>query len=138
MVRWPGNERVAVSFVVNFEEGAEFTLSGGDTQNEAVYEVTDRQNLPDPCIESHFEYGTRVGYWRIAELFDRYKGRFTLSSCGRAVEVSPWLARDAATRGHEVHTAIDGKRTPVCRKKWSAHRFSERSLLLKPPQVNGL
>lgn len=101
-VRWPGNERVAVSFVANFEEGAEFTLSGGDTQNEAVYEVTDRQNLPDPCIESHFEYGTRVGYWRIAELFDRYDGRFTLSSCGRAVEVSPWLARDAAARGHEV------------------------------------
>lgn len=101
-VRWPQDQRVAVSFVVNFEEGSEFTLSGGDTHNEAVYEVIDRQEVNDPCIETHFEYGTRVGYWRIAELFDRYGGQFTLSSCGRAVETSPWLARDAVQRGHEV------------------------------------
>lgn len=101
-VHWPQDSRVAVSFVVNFEEGGEFTLSSGDTHNEAVYEVIDRQEVNDPCIETHFEYGTRVGYWRIAELFDRYDARFTLSSCGRAVETSPWLARDAAERGHEV------------------------------------
>ncbi|VTU25154.1 putative urate catabolism protein [Variovorax sp. SRS16] len=93
---------MAVSFVVNFEEGAEFSLGDGDGRNEAVYEVIDQQGVHDPCIETHFEYGTRVGYWRIAELFDRYEGKFTLSSCGKAVEVSPWLARDALARGHEV------------------------------------
>ena len=101
-LRWPQNARVAVSFVVNFEEGGEFSMTDGDGHNEAVYEVTDRQQLADACIDSHFEYGTRVGYWRIAELFERYGVPFTLSACGRAVERSPWLASDAQARGHEV------------------------------------
>ncbi|MES2282002.1 MAG: polysaccharide deacetylase family protein [Pseudomonadota bacterium] len=101
-IRWPEGARVAVSFVVNFEEGAEFSMSEGDSCNEAVYEVTDPQTVADPCIDSHFEYGTRVGYWRVAELFGRFGVPFTLSACGRAVERSPWLAQDAVERGHEV------------------------------------
>ena len=101
-IAWPDGQRLAVSFVVNFEEGAEFSVGAGDAFNEAVYEVIDRQEVRDPCIESHFEYGTRVGWRRIAALFDRFEGKFTLSACGRAVEVSPWLARDALARGHEV------------------------------------
>jgi peptidoglycan/xylan/chitin deacetylase (PgdA/CDA1 family) len=101
-VRWPGNASVAVSFVLNFEEGAEFSMADGDEQNEAVYEAIDRQSVVDLCIDSHFEYGTRVGYWRIAELFERFNAPFTLSACGRAVERSPWLAQDAVQRGHEV------------------------------------
>lgn len=101
-IRWPSGGRVAVSFVVNFEEGGEFSMSDGDSHNEAVYEVTDLQTVADLCIDSHFEYGTRVGYWRVAELFERFGVPFTLSACGRAVERSPWLAQDAAQRGHEV------------------------------------
>lgn len=100
--RWPFDARVAVSFVVNFEEGGEFSMSDGDSRNEAVYEVTDQQTVADACIDSHFEYGTRVGYWRVADLFGRFGLPFTLSACGRAVERSPWLAQDAAQRGHEV------------------------------------
>jgi peptidoglycan/xylan/chitin deacetylase (PgdA/CDA1 family) len=101
-VRWPGDARVAVSFVLNFEEGAETSMADGDPVNEAVYEVIDRQPIVDPCIDSHFEYGTRVGWWRIADLFDTFDAKFTMSSCGRAVERSPWLAKDAVERGHEV------------------------------------
>ena len=101
-VRWPGGARVAVSFVLNFEEGAEFSISDGDARNEAIYEVIDRQESADPCIDSHFEYATRTAWWRIADLFDRYGAHFTLSSCGRAVERNAWLAQDAVARGHEV------------------------------------
>jgi peptidoglycan/xylan/chitin deacetylase (PgdA/CDA1 family) len=101
-LRWPGGRALAVSFVVNFEEGAEFSMADGDGRNEAVYEVIDGQDRIDPCIDSHFEYGTRVGWWRIAELFAQHGAPFTLSSCGRAVERLPWLARDAVARGHEV------------------------------------
>jgi peptidoglycan/xylan/chitin deacetylase (PgdA/CDA1 family) len=101
-IGWPQQSRVAVSFVVNFEEGAEFSVTDGDEHNESVYEVTDRQRAADACIDSHFEYGTRVGYWRIAELFEKFGVPFTLSTCGRAIERSPWLARDAVQRGHEV------------------------------------
>lgn len=101
-VRWPGGRGLAVSFVVNFEEGAEFSIRDGDANNEAVYEVIDRQGGPDPCIDSHFEYGTRVGWWRLADLFARHGAPFTLSACGQAVERLPWLAQDAVQRGHEV------------------------------------
>ncbi|OWT79912.1 MULTISPECIES: polysaccharide deacetylase family protein [unclassified Achromobacter] len=101
-VRWPGDARVAVSFVVNFEEGAEFSMTDGDPRNEGIYEVIDPQPMPDACIDSHFEYGTRVAYWRIDELFAQYEKVYTLSACGRAVERSPWLARHATERGHEL------------------------------------
>ncbi len=101
-VRWPQGRPLAVSFVVNFEEGAEFSVADGDSHNEAVYEVIDRQSGVDPCIDSHFEYGTRVGWGRLAGLFAAHQAPFTLSACGRAVERLPWLAQDAVQRGHEV------------------------------------
>lgn len=101
--RWPQDARVAVSFVVNFEEGAEYSIAEGDVRNEGIYEVTDKLiDAPDPCIQSHFDYGTRAGWWRIAETFDRFQAPLTLSACGRAVERTPLIARDAARRGHEV------------------------------------
>lgn len=101
--RWPGGARVAVSFVVNVEEGAELSLIDGDERNEAVYEVTDEvRDAPDPCRDTHFEYGTRVGYWRIMRVLDAYGAPSTLNACGRAIERSPWLAQDAIARGHEV------------------------------------
>lgn len=111
-VRWPGGARVAVSFVVNFEEGGELSVSDGDPRNEAVYEVTDRLAGPDPCIDSHFEYGTRTAWWRVADTFGRFNAHFTLSACGRAVQRSPWLAQDAIRRGHEVSAHGD---------RWESH-----------------
>lgn len=100
---WPDGARVAVSVVVNVEEGAELSLSAGDERNEQVYEVTEEVvAVPDACMETHFEYGTRAGYWRIMDALDRVGVRATLNACGRAVEVSPWLAQDAVRRGHEV------------------------------------
>ena len=100
---WPGEARLAVSFVVNVEEGAEFAVGAGDERNEAVYEIEEEVvGHPDPCMESHFEYGTRAGYWRIVELFRRFGVAATFSACGRALENSPWLGADAVARGHEV------------------------------------
>lgn len=101
--RWPGGARVAVSFVLNFEEGAEFSVAEGDARNEGVYEVIDRlDGIPDPCLESHFDYGTRAGWWRIMREFDASGVPCTVSACGRAVERSPQFAADAVRRGHEV------------------------------------
>jgi allantoinase len=100
---WPGQARVAVSFVLNVEEGAELSLSAGDERNEARYEVVDEVvGAVDPCMESHFEYGTRAGYWRIMALLDGFGVKTTVSACARALEQSPWLARDAVARGHEI------------------------------------
>jgi peptidoglycan/xylan/chitin deacetylase (PgdA/CDA1 family) len=101
--RWPGAARLAVSLVVNVEEGAELALSAGDERNESRYEVDDEvAGAVDPCMESHFEYGTRAGYWRIMALLDRFGVPATVSACARALERSPWLARDALARGHEI------------------------------------
>ena len=101
--RWPGGARVAVSLVLNFEEGAEYAIAEGDDRNEAVYEVIDRlEGVADPCLQSHFDYGTRAGWWRIMALLDRYQVSCTVSACGAAVARSPHLALDAVQRGHEV------------------------------------
>ncbi len=100
---WPDGARIAVSVVVNVEEGAELSIADGDERNEAVYEITDEvRDAPDPCRDSHFEYGTRAGYWRIMRVLDQAGVPSTLNACGRAVARSPWLARDAVARGHEV------------------------------------
>lgn len=101
--QWPDNARVAVSFVLNVEEGAELTITAGDSRNESVYEIVEEViGAPDFAMESHFEYGTRVGYWRMMKLFDKFGIKTTLNACVRALERSPWLARDAVARGHEI------------------------------------
>jgi len=81
---WPGGARVAVSIVVNFEEGAEFSVSDGDPENEAVYEIEQRlAGRPDPAIDSHFEYGSRAGWCRIMEVLGQHGAPATVSSSGR-------------------------------------------------------
>ena len=103
VVRWPGNARVAVSFVLNIEEGAELSLSSGDERNESVYEV--QQELVgarDLAMESHFEYGSRAGYWRIMRLFNQFGVKLTLNLCARTLEATPWLAQHAVAHGHEI------------------------------------
>lgn len=101
--QWPGGARLAVSLVLNFEEGAEYAISEGDSHNEAVYEVIDRlPDIPDPCLQSHFDYGTRAGWWRIMQVMQDFGTPCTVSACGAAIARLPELARDAIKRGHEI------------------------------------
>lgn len=116
--RWPDGARVAVSLVLNFEEGAEYSVAEGDARNEAVYEVIDRlDGVPDTCLQSHFDYGTRVGWWRIMDTLARFEAPCTVSACGAAVQRLPELAADAVLRGHEV--AAHGWR-------WESHALMDR------------
>ncbi|MEZ5705689.1 MAG: hypothetical protein R3E56_10645 [Burkholderiaceae bacterium] len=65
---WPKGAGLAISFVLNIEEGAEFALSSGDDHNEAVHEAVHQiSGVPDYCMETHFEYGARCGYRRVAD-----------------------------------------------------------------------
>ena len=101
--QWPGGARLAVSLVLNFEEGAEYAISEGDSHNEAVYEVIDRlPDIPDPCLQSHFDYGTRAGWWRIMQVMQDFGAPCTVSACGAAIARLPELAQDAMLRGHEI------------------------------------
>jgi allantoinase len=102
-VQWPGGARLAVSVVVNIEEGAELSIGAGDESNEFVYEAVERvEGLRDLCMESHFEYGTRAGWPRLREVLHRYGVEVTCSTSGRALAYSPWLGAEAHLDGHEV------------------------------------
>lgn len=102
-MRWPDRAGLAVSIVVNIEEGAELSLGAGDSENEFIYEAVERvEGARDLCMESHFEYGPRAGWPRIrAALRDRGIPA-TLNACGRALEATPWIAAEAVRDGHEV------------------------------------
>ena len=100
---WPGGYKLAVSVVVNVEEGAELSVAHGDERNEAVYEIVEEvTGSRDLCMESHFDYGTRVGWGRIRDALAARTLPATLNACGRAVALSPWLAEEARRLGHEV------------------------------------
>ncbi len=101
--KWPNDARLAISFVLNVEEGAELSISLGDERNESQYEINEEvKGVPDLAKDSHFDYGTRAGYWRIIKLLDNFNITSTLSCCARALSFSPWLAKDALNRGHEI------------------------------------
>jgi allantoinase len=102
-VRWPNGARLALSVVVNVEEGAELSLLMGDETNETTYEIDEAvEGVRDLCMESHYEYGPRAGWPRIRKVLAAYGVRATLNACGRAVACSPWLAEQAVADGHEV------------------------------------
>ena len=102
-LRWPGGSGLALSFVLNIEEGAELSLADGDAANEAVHEVTQRiDGGPDYCLGTHFEYGARAGYARVLQRFVDAGLPLTLNVCGRALERTPWVADDARQHGFEM------------------------------------
>ena len=103
-IRWPNGARLAVSVVVNFEEGAEEQVGDGDPRCEPVGEFPSvvppgRRDLGQEQI---FAYGLRAGLWRILDALDRHRIRATFLMCGRAVERASGLAGAVAERGHEL------------------------------------
>jgi peptidoglycan/xylan/chitin deacetylase (PgdA/CDA1 family) len=94
---------LAISFVLNIEEGAEFSVTSGDPYNEDTHEVRNRiEGSPDLCMESHFEYGARAGYWRIMRAFEEANIPITLNACARGLLATPWVAEKALARGDEL------------------------------------
>jgi peptidoglycan/xylan/chitin deacetylase (PgdA/CDA1 family) len=100
---WPNGARVAVSLVVNFEEGAELAVEQGDAETERYGEVvsTLSPGVRDLAQEQVFDYGMRAGLWRFLEAFTDAGVRSTFMMCGRAVERVPDLARAVIEAGHE-------------------------------------
>ena len=103
-VQWPNNARIAISIVVNYEEGSEYSLLDGDAHHETNNEVPSPVPLDqrDLFNESFFEYGSRVGVWRLFKLFDKYQVKSTFFCCALALERNPLVAKEIVTRGHEV------------------------------------
>jgi len=101
---WPNKARIAISVVVNYEEGSEYSLLDGDTHHETNNEVPSPVPLDqrDLFNESFFEYGSRVGVWRLLNLFERYGVKTTFYCCAVALERNPEVARAIVERGHEI------------------------------------
>jgi peptidoglycan/xylan/chitin deacetylase (PgdA/CDA1 family) len=103
-IAWPGGQRLAVSVVVNVEEGAERQVGDGDAVSERIGEVVSvvPEGRPDPGQAQIFAYGTRAGAWRMAAALRRHAMPATVFACGRAAErAAPVLAMLAAD-GHET------------------------------------
>jgi peptidoglycan/xylan/chitin deacetylase (PgdA/CDA1 family) len=101
---WPNGARVAVSVVVNFEEGAERQVGDGDATSERVGEILSvvPKGARDQGQEQLFAYGMRRGIWRFLDALERTGTPSTFFMCGRAVERAPELARLVVGKGHEA------------------------------------
>ena len=104
--RWPEGKRVALSLVLNYEEGGENTPLEGDPASEAyLHEVigapatVGRRNLN---TESMFEFGSRVGFWRVHRVVTSFGLPLTVFAVGRALEQNPAAARAMVDAGWEV------------------------------------
>lgn len=103
--RWPKDPKIIVNFVVNYEEGAEMTILNGDESSEQyIWELpyVSHKNSRSYDCESDFEYGSRVGIWRVLRAFDKFGWKFTTFGVGKAFELLPEVARALVDRGHEI------------------------------------
>jgi peptidoglycan/xylan/chitin deacetylase (PgdA/CDA1 family) len=102
-VTWPGGIKVAVNLVLNYEEGSEYSWEeDGRNDNWGEYNIPNSPPVRDLGTETHFEYGSRAGIWRLARLFDRYAIPITVSACAVALERNPAVAEWMNARGHDL------------------------------------
>jgi len=87
---WPGGARIAVNFVINVEEGAEYSIADGDGRSESALTEVATARVPmgdrDLAAESMYEYGSRAGFWRLARLFRDRELPLTVFACALALE----------------------------------------------------
>lgn len=104
--QWPGDARVAISFVLNYEEGGERCVLHGDAESEAfLSEMPNAQPLAgvrNMSMESIYEYGSRSGVWRLLKLFDKYDVPLTVFAVAMAIERHPEVAKAMVEAGHEI------------------------------------
>jgi putative urate catabolism protein len=143
---WPKNARIAVQFVINHEEGAELNILDGDASSESILSefgfAMPRPNARYLPVESQYEYGVRVGFWRLHQLFTDRKVPITVNAVALALERNPeavaamveagwelsshgyrWIdyhgmpedkERDYIRRAVEIHVRMTGQRPLGC------------------------
>jgi peptidoglycan/xylan/chitin deacetylase (PgdA/CDA1 family) len=94
---WPNDARVAVNFVINYEEGSEYSIGDGDGRSEGALTEVAGARVPvgerDLSAESMYEYGSRAGIWRIARQFTQRGLPATAFACALAIERNPMVAQ---------------------------------------------
>jgi len=103
--RWPGGARIALQFVLNFEEGAENCVLDGDATSEVfLSEIVNAQAFPmrHMSMESLYEYGSRAGLWRVLRTFERHHLPLTVFAVAAAVRRHAEAAAAFKELGHEI------------------------------------
>ncbi len=104
--QWPGQARIAVSFVLNYEEGGERCILHGDNESEAfLSEIPGAVPFPEArhmSMESVYEYGSRAGVWRILKLFAKHKIPLTVFAVAMAAQRYPDVIQAMHKAGHEI------------------------------------
>jgi peptidoglycan/xylan/chitin deacetylase (PgdA/CDA1 family) len=117
--RWPGGARLALVIVLNVEEGAEPSIPDGDAATETALTDGIREEVPagtrDFVSESLFEYGARIGFWRIFDAMTERGIPLTINACAQALVRNP-----------EIAAAIGASRFDLC---CHGDRFIRHALL---------
>ena len=90
---WPNDAKIAIQFVINYEEGGERSILHGDRESEAfLSEIVGAQAYPDArhmSMESLYEYGSRAGFWRLHRLFTERRMPVTVFGVAAALQRNP-------------------------------------------------
>lgn len=103
---WPNQARIALQFVLNYEEGGENCVLNGDPASEAflseIIGADAREGVRHMSMESIYEYGSRSGVWRILALFKKYQIPLTVFGVATALEKNPSVMQAFVDAGHEI------------------------------------
>jgi peptidoglycan/xylan/chitin deacetylase (PgdA/CDA1 family) len=104
--RWPNGARLALVIVLNVEEGAEPSVPDGDPATETALTDGVREEVPagtrDFVAESLFEYGSRIGFWRIIDLMVERGIQLTVNACAQALMRNPQMAESIKQHGFDL------------------------------------
>ncbi|KAF0717271.1 Aste57867_2398 [Aphanomyces stellatus] len=104
--KWPGGAKLALQFVINYEEGGENSILEGDKGSEHLLsDIVGAASYPNARhmnMESLYEYGSRAGFWRLHRIFTERQLPVTVFAVGRALEQNPAAARAMVDAGWEV------------------------------------
>lgn len=103
--QWPGGARVAVNFNLNYECGGEANILDGDDASEGMLNDIGFPPVPgkrNPLAESAFEYGSRVGVWRVLRIFEKFDVKMSILGVATALERNPEVTRAFVESGHEI------------------------------------
>jgi putative urate catabolism protein len=103
--RWPGHARIAVQFVLNYEEGGENSVLHGDAGSEQfLSEMFNPPAFPERhlSMEGIYEYGSRAGVWRLLREFEKRRLPLTVFGVSTALERHPEVTQAFVELGHEI------------------------------------
>ncbi len=94
--KWPNGAKLALNFVINVEEGSEPSIPDGDPATETGLVEIAADSIPgrNLAAETMFEYGSRIGFWRITRLFKERNLPATAMVCGLALERNPEICEE--------------------------------------------